>query len=50
MRKGKTNPHRGGNSNSFLEDEGTLQDVTMAATKRVLAHRVLAPKSRKFWR
>jgi len=42
MRKGKTNPHRGGSFESFLEEEGILEEVTTAATKRVLARRVLA--------
>jgi antitoxin HicB len=41
MSKSKANPHRGGTFEAFLEEEGILEEVTMAATKRVLARRVL---------
>jgi antitoxin HicB len=40
MSKIKKNPHRGSSFDSFLEEEGILEEVTMAATKRVLARRV----------
>ena len=33
------NPHRGSSFESFLEEEGILEEVTMAATKQVLARR-----------
>ncbi len=42
MSRSKANPHRGRTFESFLEEEGILGEVTMAATKRVLARRVLA--------
>ena len=36
----KKNPHRGGRFEDFLEQDGTLETVTMTATKRVLAWRI----------
>lgn len=36
MNKEKINPHRGSSLESFLEEEGILEEVTMAATKQVL--------------
>ena len=39
MNKAKKNPHRGSSFESFLEEEGILEEVTMAATKQVLARR-----------
>jgi DNA-binding Xre family transcriptional regulator len=40
MTKTKKNPRKGSSFESFLEEEGILEDVTMAATKRVLAWRI----------
>jgi len=36
----KKNPHRGSSFESFLAEDGLLEEVTMAATKRVLAWRL----------
>jgi antitoxin HicB len=38
--KPKKNPHRGSTFDSFLEEEGILEEVTMTVTKRMLARRV----------
>lgn len=41
MKKAKRKkPHRGGRFEDFLEEDGTLDAVTAAATKRVLAWRI----------
>lgn len=40
MTKRKKNPRRGSRFESFLEEEGILEDVTLTATKRVLAWRI----------
>jgi len=42
MNKAKKNPHRGSSFESFLEEEGILEEVTMTATKQVLARRFAA--------
>jgi antitoxin HicB len=39
MNKARRNPHRGSSFESFLDEEGILEEVTMAATKQVLARR-----------
>jgi hypothetical protein len=36
----KKNPHRGGRFEDFLDQDGTLDLVTLTATKRVLAWRI----------
>ena len=36
----KKNPHRGAKFEDFLEADGTLEDATLTATKRVLAWRI----------
>jgi len=38
--KARKNPHRGSSFESFLEEEGIVGEVTIGATKRVLARRV----------
>lgn len=43
MSKAKKNPHRGSSFESFLEEEGILEEVTSAATKQVLARRLAPP-------
>jgi antitoxin HicB len=40
MSKPKNNPHIGSSLDSLLEEEGILEEVTLAATKRVLAWRI----------
>ncbi len=40
MKKAKKNPHRGSRFEDFLGEDGTLDDVTATATKRVLAWRI----------
>jgi len=40
MKKSRKNPHRGSTFESLLDEDGTLEEVTMAATKRVLAWRL----------
>jgi antitoxin HicB len=40
MKKTKKNPHRGSRFEDFLAEDGTLDDVTATATKRVLAWRI----------
>ncbi len=40
MRKAKKNPHSGSTFESFLKEEGIFEQVTMTATKRVLAWRI----------
>jgi hypothetical protein len=40
MSKAKKNPHRGSRFEDFLDEDGTLNDVTATATKRVLAWRI----------
>ena len=40
MSKDKKNPHRGSNLDSFLEEEGILEEVTLRAIKSVLAWRI----------
>ena len=40
MIKARKNPHRGSSFESFLEEEGIVGEVTIGATKRVLARRV----------
>ena len=40
MRKPMKNPHRGSTLESFLKEEGIYEQVTMTATKRVLAWRI----------
>jgi predicted DNA-binding protein (UPF0251 family) len=37
---GRRNPHRGQKFDDFLEEEGLLEEVTVAAMKRVLAWEV----------
>lgn len=37
MKKRNTNPHRGSSLDAFLEDEGTLEEATAKAVKKVLA-------------
>jgi DNA-binding Xre family transcriptional regulator len=39
-RKAKRNPHLGSTLHSFLKEEGILEEVTLRATKRVLAWRM----------
>jgi DNA-binding Xre family transcriptional regulator len=38
--KPKKHPHRGSRFEDYLETDGTLEAVTLAATKRVLAWRI----------
>jgi antitoxin HicB len=40
MIKAKRNPHRGSHFEDYLDEEGALETVTLAATKRVLAWRI----------
>jgi DNA-binding Xre family transcriptional regulator len=40
MRKHKKNPHIGSSLDSFLEEEGILEEVTLRAIKSVLAWRI----------
>jgi hypothetical protein len=40
VKKTKKNPHIGSTFESYLKEEGLLEEVTMAATKRVLAWRI----------
>jgi hypothetical protein len=40
MSKAKKNPHRGARFADYLDEDGTLSDVTATATKRVLAWRI----------
>lgn len=40
MKKAKTNPHRGSTLESFLKEEGILEQARMTAAKRILAWRI----------
>lgn len=40
MKKVKKNPHRGSTLESFLEEEGILEQARMTAAKRILAWRI----------
>ena len=40
MNKSKKNPHIGSSLDSFLEEEGIREEVTLRATKSVLAWRI----------
>jgi antitoxin HicB len=43
----KKNPHRGSSLDSFLEEEGILEEVTLRAIKRVLAWRITEMMKKK---